>query len=112
MHAPITPTGPQIGYAYVAEGGIEFVSRERLPALALAAIRATVRFENERRRATGLPAIESRHSTAQLRPHFDRGAPQPRVSCSSNAQPIGDIRSKVTGALNRLAAGYGPRAAG
>jgi len=111
MHAPITRTGPQIGFAYAAEGYIEFVSRERLPALALAAIRASVRFENERRRAAGLPAIQSPHSTAQLRPHFDRGAPEPRVSCSSNAMPVGDIRAKVTGALTRMAAGYSPRTA-
>lgn len=123
QHAPITRTGPQIGYAFVA-GGVVIKSSERRPAMALADIGVQISRLNADRYAAGLDPLEAPRYAGQLvnlyageNPQLDalqagQQAHAARVGCSSNAQPIRDIRTKVTGALNRLAAGYSPRAAG
>jgi hypothetical protein len=121
MHAAIS-NGPQTGYAAVVEG-TAFRSTERRPADALADLNTQINLANAGRRRAGLEPLQAPRHIAQLvpvyahaNPHLDAllaGEPAPvaHVSCSSNSMPIGDIRTKVTGALNRMASGYSPRTA-
>lgn len=120
MHA-LSSTGPQIGFAFVADGAT-YTSTQRLPALALAEIRAAIYRDNESRRATGHGFIaNSPRSTSQLLPHYQGANPHiesaligqpsqaPRVSCSSNAQPSSATRIRVTNSMHQLSAGKRPR---
>ena len=122
MHAPITSTGPQTGYAVVVLGTV-FRSTERRPADALADITTQINLANGARRRAGLELLTPPRAIAQLsplyahaNPHLDallagEQTPAAHIGCSSNAMPVSEIRSKVTGALNRMAAGYSPRTA-
>jgi hypothetical protein len=120
QHAPITSTGPQIGY-FVVVADVVIKSSERRPALALSDIAVQISRLNFDRYAAGLDLVEGPRSHSQLHPLFAGSNPQldallagqqppaARVGCSSNAFPIPEIRGKVTGAITRMAAGYNPR---
>lgn len=121
MHTAIS-NGPQTGFAAVV-GTIAFRSTERRPADALADLRTQINLANVERARAGLEPLTAPRHIAQLVPVYAHANPQldallageqaplAHVSCSSNAMPVGEIRSKVTGALTRMAAGYSPRTA-
>jgi hypothetical protein len=117
MHAPITSTGPQTGYAVVVLGTV-FQSTERRPADALADITTQINLANGARRRTGLELLTPPRAIAQLSPLYAHANPQldallageqppaAQISCSSNAQPIGDVRAYNSTNASRMAAGY------
>lgn len=119
MHAP-SSHGPQIGYAVVVAGTV-IKSSERRPALALPDIATQISQLNAGRYATGQALLDAPRSLHQLHPlyaganpHLDalqagQQPPAARVGCSSNAMPIGPIRSHAADARNRMASGYRQR---
>lgn len=121
QHAPISSTGPQIGYAVVVSG-VVIKSSERRPALALPDIAVQIGQLNVTRYAAGLPPLEAPHSPGQLIPLYagdnpridallaGQAAPAQRIGCSSSAEPIAGVHRHTHNNLLRMAAGYSARA--